>query len=105
MVATDALHEMSVKLADEPQGKRQLREAPDTVLQCHDIIGHLAEIRRTARDDNSGLCSQQLAQCGLRPFNPAGQHRLAPHEGPDEEMGVRQASALSCQPTDSPVRI
>jgi hypothetical protein len=105
VVATDAFHEVSVQLTGKPQGKRQLRKAPDTVLQGYDIVGYLAEIRRTPRDGSAGLGRQQLPESGLCAFDPAGQDRLSSDEGSDKEMWVRQAPTLPRQPADGPIRI
>jgi len=48
---------------------------------------------------------EKLAEGGSGAFYAAREDRLAPDEGADQHMGVREAAAFPGQPTDEPIGV
>jgi hypothetical protein len=75
------------------------------MFQRNNVIPDLAKIFRAAIYDGTCLSSQQLAQGGLSSFNLARQDRLSPDEGADEDVGIRQSSTFTGQPSYQTIRV
>ena len=84
-----------MQLAHQAQRKWQRAQPFDAVLQGDNVIADFAQVRRAALDRSAGLGGEQLAEGCLRALDAARKHCLAAYEGPDQEVGIRQAPPLA----------
>ena len=103
-VAAHATHQLLVQLTHQAQRERQGTQSLDAVFERDDVVADLAQIGGAALDRRSGFGGEQLAERGLRAFDPAREHRLAANEGPDQEMRIRQPPSFASQPADRSIR-
>src|SRR5438874_1804341 len=102
-VAPRPTHESLVQLPHEPQRQRQRAQSLHAVLERDDVVGDLTQVSRAARDGGTSLGREELAEGRLRPFDATREHRLAPDEGADEQVRIREPAALAGEPADRPV--
>jgi hypothetical protein len=74
------------------------------VFKGDHIIANFSKVVGTPLCSPS-LCGQQLTQRGLSPLDLARQNGLAANKRPDQNMRIGKPAALSCQPSDEPVRV
>ena len=98
LVPANAAHEFLVKLANQPQGQRQLFQSLDAVFECGDVVTHLTQIFGASFNRRPGFRRKQLPERRLRALDAAGKHRLAADERTDENVGIRELCALAGQP-------
>lgn len=103
MLPSHSLHQLLVQFTNQPDGKGELVEARNAVLQRGHIVADLAEILRASLDYGAGFGSQQFAERSLRAFDLAGQDRLTTHERAHRDVRIEEAPAFTRKSANQPV--
>ena len=90
-----------MEFAHESQRNRQGPQSFQPILQRGNVVAQLLQIGRSSHCSRVGLGSQQFPEGRLSPLDAAGQNGCLTHKGPNEKVGIRQASTFTRKPTDS----
>ena len=91
-------------LAKQPKRQWQFFETVKTVFQRAYVVGYLQNIRHLLLPKAGCLEEEQVGKGSPGPLDPAGQDRLAAHEGSDEQMRVGKCPRDSGQLAQRAVR-
>jgi hypothetical protein len=84
--ATNAFHQLAVQLADESQRHRKCRS--ESVVHRVDVVQDFVRILLSYVRRRANFGEHQLLRCRNRPFDAAGQDRLAMEERQSDEKRI-----------------
>jgi hypothetical protein len=87
-----SLHEPGVDRTHEPQTQRELSEPCDPILQCRDVVAHLADVGRLVFRPCLHFVEEDVGETGSRTFYPRREHSLTANVRSDEEVWIGEAS-------------
>ncbi|GIX33058.1 MAG: hypothetical protein KatS3mg125_1014 [Lysobacterales bacterium] len=97
-VATDALHELRMDLADQAHRDGKIGQPCQAMVHGPHVVGYLLHVLGGVGVEKLRLGGEQVLQRALCALDLAGEHRLLAHVHVDEEIRIGQREHRAIEP-------